>query len=164
MKKIPIKLQRIIKRKRFSFNNTADERNWRGRLKINYRITWIVAQGEDYYESRSPFNPGYSPISVNVKVSGKVETATNRYDSKTNRLVDLKEVVGKYKRQGGTMDGWNSYYNDPYDSKWGYQAHKKVREEIRSQVKDDIKNYLKLMGIVSENRYDGIQVKNISWE
>ena len=113
MKKIPIKLQRIIKRKRFSFNNTADERNWRGRLKINYRITWIVAQGEDYYESRSPFNPGYSPISVNVKVSGKVETATNRYDSKTNRLVDLKEVVGKYKRQGGTMDGWNSYYNDP---------------------------------------------------
>ena len=125
----------------------------------------MSVDGEDYYESRSPLNPGWSKINVNIKVSGKVETASNRYDSTTNRLVDLENVVGKYKRRGGwDANGCGSYYDDNYNGKWGYQAHKKVRDEIRSKVREDIKNYLKLMGITSDNRYDGIKVNNISWE
>ena len=164
MKKLPIKLQRIIKRKRFTLDSTQQEHRWRGGLKINYRITWVTAHAEDYYEDRSPLNPGYSGIMVNVKVSGKVETCTNRYDKNTNRLVDIQQVVGRYKRCGGDANGWNSYYDDNYNALWGYQAHKRVREEIRSQVKDDIKNYLKLVGITSANRYDGIQVNTIGWE
>jgi len=163
MKKLPIPLKRIIRKKRFKLD-TQGQCSWRGGLKITYRITWIVADGEDWYESRSPLNPGWSSININLKVSGKVETATNRYDPDTNHLVDIKQIVGKYKRCGGNMNGYDSYYTDPYDAKWGYQAHKKVRNEIRMQVREDVKNYLKLVGIATENKYDGINIYKINWE
>ena len=157
MKKLPIKLQRLIKNKKFKLDTTTGTNSWRGGLKINYRITWIKVDNEEYYEDLTPLNTKNHALRVNIKVSGKVETATNRWDATTNYMVDIKKVAGKYKR-----NGW--FYTDPYDSKWGHQAHKKVREEIRRTTKHQIKNYLKLMGITTTRWDGGIHVNTIGWE
>ncbi len=103
----------------------------------------------------------FSPILVNIKVSGKVETRSNRHDHNTRRLVDIRDVASKYKKSGHL--GWD-YYNDNYDGMWGYQAHKRVRQEIRNNVTNEIKDYLKLMGITCTSNYNGIKVNTINWE
>jgi|10_taG_2_1085330.scaffolds.fasta_scaffold25714_2 hypothetical protein len=163
MRKLPKILKQIIKKERFSLDTTNTENSWRGGLKINYRITMVKRDSEDWDENSTPIdcNNSYSNILVNIKVSGKIETRTNRHDSNTKSLVDIRDVAGKYKRGGG--DGWHHYYNDNYDGMWGYHAHKRVRQEIRSEVKNEIKDYLKLMGI-SSSTWDPVQIKTITWE
>ena len=163
MTKLPQILKRIIKKERFSLDTTSSEASWRGGLKIDYRITMVKIEDEDWNDS-TPLNPmnNWSPLIVNLKVSGKIETRSNRYDTNTTRLVDIRDVAGKYKRCGGN-NNWGHSYNDNYDGMWGYQAHKRVRQEIRNQVKTEIKDYLKLMGITSTT-WDPIQIKTITWE
>jgi len=163
MRKLPKILKRIIKKERFSLDTTNDGNTWRGGLKIDYRITMVKREDEDWNENISPITApnNYSPILVNIKVSGKIETRTNRYDDTTKRLVDIRDVAGKYKRGGGGR--WYHYYNDNYDGMWGYQAHKRVRQEIRNTIKPEIKDYLKLMGITGAS-WDPIKIKTITWE
>ena len=163
MRNLPKILKRIIKKERFSLDTTGSEQSWRGGMKINYRITMVKREDEDWNES-TPLKPmnDWSPIFVNLKVSGKIETRTHNHDVNTESLVDIRDVAGKYKRHGGP-GRWSHYYNDNYDGMWGYQAHKRVRQEIRSKVKDEIKDYLKLMGITGTS-WDAIQIKTISWE
>ena len=162
MRKLPKILKQLIKKERFSLDTLDAEDSWRGGLKINYRITMVKREDEDWYEDSTPINPrsDYSSVLVNIKVSGKIETRSNRYDDTTKKLVDIRDVAGKYKRTG---EGWGHCYDDNYDGMWGYQAHKRVRQEIRIKVKDEIKDYLKLMGITGTS-WDGIQIKTISWE
>ena len=50
MRKLPKTLKRIIKKKTFSLNSISNESDWRGGLKIDYRITMVKADDEDYYE------------------------------------------------------------------------------------------------------------------
>ena len=163
MTKLPQILKRIIKKERFSLDTTSSESSWRGGLKIDYRITMVKREDEDWNDS-TPLNPmnDWSPLIVNLKVSGKIETRSNRYDDATKTLVDIRDVAGKYKRVGGPGE-WYHQYQDSYDGMWGYQAHKRVRKEIRNHVKTEIKDYLKLMGICSTT-WDPIQIKTISWE
>ena len=157
MTKLPQILKRIIKKERFSLDTTS-EASWKGGLKIDYRITMVKIEDEDWNDS-TPLNPinDWSSLIINLKVSGKVETRSNRYDATTKTLVDIRDVAGKYKRVGKYQ------YRDNYDGMWGYNAHKRVRQEIRNRVKTEIKDYLKLMGI-SSTTWDPIQIKTITWE
>ena len=164
MTKLPQILKRLIKKERFSLDTTSSASIWRGGLKIEYRITMVKREDEDWNDS-TPLNPRneWSPLIINLKLSGKIETRSNRYDEDTKTLVDISDVAGKYKRVGGGGGAWSHYYNDNYDGMWGYQAHKRVRQEIRNQVKTEIKDYLKLMGI-SSSTWDPVQIKTITWE
>ena len=72
MTKLPLEIKRLIKRKKFSCDTSAGAETWRGGLKIDYRITHVVAEDEYYYPQKSPLNPGYSPINVNIKVKADI--------------------------------------------------------------------------------------------
>ena len=111
MTKLQQILKRIIKKERFSLDTTSSEASWRGGLKIDYRITMVKIEDEDWNDS-TPLNPmnNWSPLIVNLKVSGKIETRSNRYDDTTSTLVDIRDVAGKYKRCGG-------------DNSWGARPH-----------------------------------------
>tara|TARA_Y100000310_G_scaffold322623_1_gene381843 strand:- start:357 stop:842 length:486 start_codon:yes stop_codon:yes gene_type:complete len=160
MTKLPLEIKRLIKRKKFSCNTSDDSCSWRGGLKIDYRITHVAAEDEGYYPKKSPLNPGYSPINVNITVKGLVEVRDGFNNEKVWR--DIVKVA-KHTRIGGDVDGWGCYYSTTYNYLWGDQPHKRVRNEIRSKVKEDIHQYLKLLGIQSEY-YEKIQVKKITWE
>ena len=66
MKKLPNKLKQIIKRKRFSLDTLQSERDWRGGMKIDYRITMVKSCEEDYYDHLTPLNTEYGRINVNL--------------------------------------------------------------------------------------------------
>ena len=160
MTKLPLEIKRLIKRKKFSCDTSAGAETWRGGLKIDYRITHVVAEDEYYYPQKSPLNPGYSPINVNIKVKGMIEASSHYTAEKVWK--NIKEVT-RYKRIGGDHEGWGCYYSSTYSYLWGDEPHKRVRNEIRNKVKADIHNYLKLLGINS-TYYQKIQVKKITWE
>tara|TARA_Y100001938_G_C7802895_1_gene287975 strand:+ start:51 stop:545 length:495 start_codon:yes stop_codon:yes gene_type:complete len=164
MKKLPIKLKRLIKNKTFNTDTTHNRERWhRGGLQINSRITWIKVDNEDYYENVSPTNPGWNTIHVNIKVSGLVEQERGYRNGLNPTLKDIKEVVKSYKRIGGDRDGWGSHYTNRWDNTWGYQAHKRIRSEIRNVVKQEIKDYLKLLGISSDNKWDGVVINKVNF-
>ena len=147
MKKLPIKLKQLIKKKRFSLNSMANERDWRGGLDIDYRITMVKSDDEQWYEHLSPLNTEYGHINVNIKVKGSIEMRPRyRHD---------KSVVEITKATRTRKNYWGGY-DTKYDSLWGNQVNKRVRREI--------KNYLKLMGITSNRTYDGVVIKKINWE
>jgi hypothetical protein len=157
MRRLPIKAKRIIRKKKFSLN-TIDPDNiagWRRGLDIKWRITNVVSEHENWYEDQNPYNPKGNKILVNIKVSGNVESNE-----------DLKEIsqVARYTRVGGDKDGWGSYYNSNYYSGWGYDAHKRIRQEIRAKIANQLKNYLKLLGISSDRYWQKIEVNKITWE
>ena len=155
MKKLPNKLKQIIKRKRFSLDTLQSERDWRGGMKIDYRITMVKSCEEDYYDHLTPLNTEYGRINVNLKVKGYVETRENYSTDK------LLTEISKATRTRKT--GWGSY-ETKYDSLWGAQVNKQVRREIRSKVIDEIKDYLKLMGITTRSWDGGIKINTINWE
>jgi len=155
MKKLPNKLKQIIKRKRFSLDTLQSERSWRGGMKIDYRITMVKSCEEDYYDHLTPLNTEYGRINVNLKVKGYVETRERYAGDK------LLTEISKATRTRKT--GWGSY-ETKYDSLWGAQVNKQVRREIRSKVIDEIKDYLKLMGITTKSWDGGIKINTINWE
>ena len=155
MRKLPKILKKIIKKKRFSLNSLTTERDWRGGMKIDYRITMVKADQEMWYEALSPLNNKWGHIHVNIKVKGSVEMRA-RY-SEYKSLVE----IGKATR---TKKSYWGGYETSYDCLWGGQANKGVRREIRTKVQDKVKDFLKLLGITSERAYDGITIKTISWE
>jgi len=155
MKKLPIKLKRLIKKKRFSLNSVESERSWRGGLRIDYRITMVKVEDEMWYEHLTPINNNWGHIHVNLKVKGSVEMRPRYNMDKT-----LVEIAKATKTKSNYWGG----YETTYDSLWGSQVNKRVRSEIRSKVQSSVKNYLKLMGITSNRAYDGIVIKTINWE
>ena len=155
MKKLPIKLQRIIKKKRFSLNTKDIARTWRGALKIDYRITMVKAEYEDNYDYLSPTNSEYNDIHVNLKVKGMVQMRKNYSEGKLWWEIS-KATKTKRNYWGG--------YDCSYDSLWGSQVNKSIREEIRSRAKEKIQDYLKLMGITTKKWDGGIRIKVINWE
>ena len=155
MKKLPIQLQRLIKKKRFSLNTENATRSWRGGLKIDYRITMVKVDYEDHYEYLTPTNAEYNDIHINLKVKGMVETRRNYSEGK------LWCDIGKATK--ARRNYWGGY-DCNYDSLWGSQLNKSVRTEIRSRVKEKIQNYLKLMGITTKRWDGGIKIKVINWE
>ena len=153
MKTLPKKLQRLIKEERFSFDNRENQ-HWGGRMNIEYRITWVKL--EDEWGNRSIYNPEYSTILVNLKVKGTASTGRG-YDRDNDTQQDIKKITRCKKTY---WDGFESTYTRA----WGYQSHKRIREEIRSKVKGEIKDYLKLMGITGGRHYDGIKINTITFE
>ncbi len=154
MRKLPITLQRIIKKKRFSLNTLKQEATWRGGMKIDYRITMVQAANEKYYDWISPTNSEYNEIYINIKVKGAVEMKMGN---------NYKQMVEIGRATKTTKNYWGGY-DTKYDYLWGSQVNKAVRSEIRSKVKSKVKNYLKLMGITTKIWDGGIKIKNISWE
>ena len=153
MKTLPKKLQRLIKEERFYFDNTKSQ-HWGGRMNIKYRITWIKL--EDDYGNRNIYNPEWSTILVNLKVKGTASTG-RPYGRNNDTQQDIKKLTRCKKTY---WDGYESTYSPA----WGYQSHKRIREEIRSKVKGEIKDYLKLMGITGGGYGDGIKVNTITFE
>jgi len=153
MKTLPKKLQRLIKEERFSFDNRENQK-WGGRMNIEYRITWIKL--EDDYNNRSVYNPEWSTILVNLKVKGTASTGgyVSRGDdcySDTQQDIKSKKTY------------WDGY-ESTYTRAWGYQSHKRIREEIRRKVINEIKDYLKLMGITGGRYGDPIKINTITFE
>ena len=155
MRKLPNKLKQLIKKKRFSLNTLQTERDWRGGMKIDYRITMVKSSEEDYYEHLTPLNTDYGRININLKVKGYVQTR--------ERYAGDKLLTEISKATKATKNYWGGY-DTKYDSLWGAQSNKQVRSEIRSKVIDEVKNYLKLMGITTNSWDGGIQIKKINWE
>ncbi len=155
MKKLPNILKQIIKRKRFSLDTLQSERDWRGGMKIDYRITMVKSCEEDYYDHLTPLNTEYGRINVNLKVKGYVETRERYAGDKL--LTEISKATKTRK------NGWGGYETN-YDSLWGAQVNKQVRREIRSKVIDEIKDYLKLMGITTKSWDGGIKINTINWE
>ena len=153
MKTLPKKLQRLIKEERFYFDNTKSQ-HWGGRMNIKYRITWIKL--EDDYGNRNIYNPEWSTILVNLKVKGTASTGIGY-----NRDNDTQQNIKKLTRCKKTYwDGFESTYTRA----WGYQSHKRIREEIRNKVKREVKDYLKLMGITGGKYGDPIKINTITFE
>ena len=155
MKKLPNKLKQIIKRKRFSLDTLQTERDWRGGMKIDYRITMVKSCEEDYYDHLTPLNTEYGRINVNLKVKGYVETRERYAGDKL--LTEISKATKTRK------NGWGGYETN-YDSLWGAQVNKQVRREIRNEVRDEVKDYLKLMGITTRSWDGGIKINTINWE
>jgi len=155
MRKLPKILKKIIKKKTFSLNSIANENDWRGGLKIDYRITMVKAREEDYYEHLTPMNNQWGSISVNLKVKGMVQMRA-RY-SEDKMLVE----IGKATKT--TKSYWGGY-ETKYDSLWGSQVNKQVRREIRKKVHKDVLDFLKLLGCSTDSWDGGIKIGTISWE
>ena len=157
MKTLPKKLQRLIKEERFSFDNRENQ-NWGGRMNIEYRITWIKL--EDDWNNRSIYNPEWSTILVNLKVKGTASTGgyVNRGDTRNS---DTQQDIKKLTRCKKTY--WDGY-ESTYTRAWGYHSHKRIREEIRRKVINEIKDYLKLMGITGGRYGDPIKINTITFE
>ena len=155
MKKLPKILKRIIKKKTFSLNSITNQSDWRGGLKIDYRITMVKAREEDYYEHLTPMNNQWGSISVNLKVKGMVQMRA-RY-SENKMLVE----IGKATKT--TKSYWGGY-ETKYDSLWGSQVNKQVRREIRKKVHKDVLDFLKLLGCSTDSWDGGIKIGTISWE
>ncbi len=157
MKTLPKKLQRLIKEERFSFDNRENQK-WGGRMNIEYRITWIKL--EDDYNNRSVYNPEWSTILVNLKVKGTA--STGGYVSRGDDCYsDTQQDIKKLTRCKKTY--WDGY-ESTYTRAWGYQSHKRIREEIRRKVINEIKDYLKLMGITGGRYGDPIRINTITFE
>ena len=152
MKRLPKKIQQIIKKEKFNFNS-LDGRD--SGVDIKLRIQTIGTTEERWYEDETPIDRrSWSEVYVNVVVSG---TATTRgsWNSDDNNLKPIEEVA---------KVGRSDYYR--YDRAWGHEHHKRIREHIRSISNKEIANYLKLFGICEDiSRYRGrrILVKKISW-
>ena len=155
MRKLPKILKRIIKKKTFSLNSISNQSDWRGGMKIDYRITMVKSDEEDYYEHLTPMNNQWGTICVNLKVKGMVQMRA-RY-SEDKMLVE----IGKATKT--TVNYWGGY-DSKYDSLWGNQVNKRVRREIRSKVQSEVRDFLKLMGISTDGYDGGIKIKTITWE
>ena len=162
MKRLPLKAKRHIRSKTFSFNNVEEEAKskWSRAMDIKFRITNVVSEHENWYEDQSPYNPKGKKILVNLKVSGKVVVGLW---GETKEMREISKVA-KYTLCGGSTlrrSNWGGWYNSSYDRLWGYQAHKRIRQEIRSKVRKEIKDYLKLLGICSERYWQDIEISKI---
>lgn len=144
MKRLPKKIQQIIKKKRFTLNSLN--------MNIKYRISSITTDSAKYFEKSNPWGANlHQDIWVNIKVSGVIETS-DRYDSEKS-LRPIEEVA-LFKKTS-----WNAC-----NSLWGHNYHKRIRHHIRNNVIIVIEDFLKLMGIkVADNRYE-LRIKTISWE
>tara|TARA_R110001606_G_scaffold398944_1_gene579646 strand:- start:1226 stop:1696 length:471 start_codon:yes stop_codon:yes gene_type:complete len=155
MKKLPKILKQIIKKKTFSLNTITNQRDWRGGLNIDYRITMVKSQNEQHYDHLSPINDTWGQIYVNLKVSGMVQMRKTYEDRKM--LVEISKATK-------TTENYWGGYDSKYDTLWGNQVNKKVRKEIRYKVKSQVINFLKLMGIKTERFDSGIVINTINWE
>ena len=152
MKRLPKKIQQIIKKKRFNFNSLEDRDSG---VDITVRIQTIGTTEERWYEDETPLkHASWSKLYVNIVVSG---TATTRSTWGGENQLRPIEDVARVSR--------NCYFR--YDRCWGSEHHKQIREHIRSISKKEIANYLKLFGICEELRSWGggrdIKIKNITW-
>tara|TARA_R110000751_G_C13528828_1_gene453619 strand:- start:118 stop:588 length:471 start_codon:yes stop_codon:yes gene_type:complete len=155
MRKLPKILKKIIKKKTFSLNSITNQSDWRGGLKIDYRITMVKSTEEDYYEHLTPMNNQWGTINVNLKVKGRVQMRA-RYE-------DRKMLVEIGKATKTRANSWGGY-DTSYDTLWGNQVNKRVRGEIRSKVQSEVRDFLKLMGISTKGWDGGVKIKTISWE
>jgi len=151
MKRLPKKLQQIIKKKRFHFNSVEGRS---AGVNITVRIQTVGTTEERWYTDDTPINRSrWNKLYVNIVVSG---TATTRTNWSSDLELKPIESVAKVKR--------DDYYR--YDRDWGMEHHKRIREHIRCISKKEIANYLKLFGIAEDIPSWGqreLIIKNISW-
>jgi predicted phosphoadenosine phosphosulfate sulfurtransferase len=151
MRRLPKKIQQIIKRERFDLDSTQPESRWGKGVKIKYRISGITTEYAKWQPESTPMDKNlHQEIWVNIKVSGVAETAV--YQDTIKGLRPIAEVA-KY-----SNNTWNSYNN-----LWGYQYHKQIRDHIRHKVQSEIENFLKLMGIQAQG-WCSLKIKTIGWE
>ena len=155
MKKLPKILKNLIKKKTFSLNSVTKQSDWKGGLKIDYRITMVKAREEDYYEHLTPMNNQWGKNYVNLKVKGYVETRKSYSGDKL--LTEISKATRTRKNSWGG-------YDSKYDSLWGSQVNKKIRDEIRKKVQKDVVDFLKLLGCSTDSWDSGIKINTISWE
>tara|TARA_R110000823_G_scaffold82833_2_gene187424 strand:+ start:3654 stop:4124 length:471 start_codon:yes stop_codon:yes gene_type:complete len=155
MKKLPKILKTLIKKKTFSLNSVTNQSDWRGGLKIDYRITMVKAREEDYYEHLTPMNNQWGSNYVNLKVKGYVQTRTGYSGDKL--LTEISKATRTRKNSWGG-------YDSKYDYLWGSQVNKKIRDEIRKKVQKDVVDFLKLLGCSTDSWDGGIKIGTISWE
>jgi hypothetical protein len=168
MKGLEKNLKRFIKSKRFNYDSdkcTDEElrrRRWmrRGKIEGEYRITWIKVDN-GYSEIMDASK--WSDIEANVTIKGKAEKR-EWCPSKRKNITVMGEISGvaKYERHGGWGDGARgSWYDQHTNSAWGWDSHKKIREQIRVDIRDEVNDFLKLMGIKNQNK---IRIGKITWE
>ena len=159
MRKLPKILKNLIKKKTFSLDTLQPQETWRGGVRIEYRITMVKANEEQIYEHLTPLNNEWGYNYVNIKVKVVVQTRTRHSGGFDERKVLVE--IGKATK---TRESFWGGYETKYDSLWGNQINKKVRSDIRSKVKNDIVNFLKLLGLTTCGWDSGIKIGTISWE
>ena len=159
MRKLPKILKNIIKKKTFYLDTLQVQETWRGGVRIEYRITMVKANEEQIYEHLTPLNNEWGYNYINIKVKGVVQTRTRHSGGFDNRKMLVE--IGKATK---TRESFWGGYETKYDSLWGNQINKKVRSDIRSKVKNDIVDFLKLMGLTTHGWDGGIKIGTITWE
>lgn len=150
MRRLPKKIQQIIKKERFTLNSTSPDERYTKGVDVKYRISGITTEDAQWFEGVTPMDKDLSQdIWVNIKVSGFAETRD--YKDKVKNLKPIAEVA-RFKV--------NSYSSN---SLWGWQYHKQIRRHIRQSVKAEIMDFLKLMGIAPQGWYK-LKIKTVSWE
>jgi hypothetical protein len=151
MRRLPKKIQQIIKRERFTLNSTRPDERYTQGVDIKYRISGITTDDAKWYEESTPMDKDLNQdIWVNIKVSGMAETRD--YQDEGKSLKPIGEVA-KFKQSG---------YNCS-NPLWGWHYHKRIRNHIRQSVNSEIRDFLKLMGIAPQRWYQ-LKIKTISWE
>ena len=155
MRKLPKKIQSIIKKKTFSLDTLQDQCNWRGGVLIDYRITMVKANEEEVYGYLNPMNNQWGYNYVNIKVKGVAQMRGRGEELKT--LVEIGKATKTKKSYWGG-------YESKHDYVWGCQVNKKIRNEIRKKAQKDVRDFLKLLGCITESWDGGIKIGTISWE
>jgi len=155
MKKLPKILKNIIKKKTFSLDTLQVQETWRGGVKIEYRITMVKANEEQIYEHLTPLNNKWGVNHINIKVKGVVQLKSLKMERKV--LVEISKATK-------TKESFWGGYETEYDSLWGRNKHRRIRSDIRSKVKNDIVDFLKLMGLTTHGWDGGIKIGTITWE
>lgn len=155
MKRLPKKIQKLIKQKRFKLNTIEKDKNGsllRG-LDITIRIQTVGTVNERWWDHTPISKNNHDTIYVNLVVEGNAVTTKGGYGAE--RIINPINQVAKVERD----DSWR------YNPVWGHEYHKSIREYIRYRIESDIINYLKLFGIYDINHYDRktIEIKKLSW-
>ena len=151
MRRLPKKIQQIIKKERFTLNSTRPDERYTKGVDVKYRISGITTEDAQWFEGVTPMDKDLSQdIWVNIKVSGFAETRD--YQDEGKNLKPISEVA-KFKQNGFSC-------SNPL---WGWHYHKRIRNHIRQSVNKEIKDFLKLMGIAPQRWYQ-LKIKTISWE
>jgi len=151
MKRLPKKIQKIIKRERFTLDTTTPNDRYTKGVKVTYRISGITTADAKWFKESTPMDKNLcQDIWVNIKVSGVAETGN--YQDLEKKLRPIGDVA-KCKRSSR----WG------YNSLWGYQYHKKIRVHLRRHTKSEIENFLKLVGIQAQG-WVNLKIKTIGWE
>ena len=146
MKTLGKNIQRLIKKQRFVLNTvdtTPRMTHRKGMFDLTYRMT-LVDMETSYGRH----------VRINIKVKGKIQDQKLYDDTNPVSMRPALDVVTKK-----NLSPWDKSWKQK-SAIWGEHYNKEIRRVIRGEVHNDIKNFLKLIGMDNHN----IMVDKVNFE